>query len=162
MDCYTDAEYAVSETIVLIRKASGETAGFKAGYLFGHKLAELAASFGLPNIKNIKRSGKASQALERFQQQAAWRTTLNHGAMTVYASREGFWLAEFKMIIFADMASTTTRTFVDEARAQEMLVRLKSSVQSLVSNLQHFRAELELVGKAPSITPSAPVVPGSR
>jgi hypothetical protein len=162
MSCYAEAEYAISETITLLRKVIEKSPGPKAGYLFGHKIAELGESFTQPDIKALKRARKASQSLDKFQTQAAWRNILNHGALTVYASREGAWLAEFKMITFSEASSTTSRTFIDEAMAHEMLQGLRSAVQSLVTNLQHFRTELTAKGNAPYITPSAPAAQASR
>ncbi|MDM7955038.1 hypothetical protein [Blastomonas sp.] len=162
MSCYSEAEYAISETIALLRKVTGKSSGSKTGHLFGHKVAELAARFSQPDIKALKRARKASQSLDKFQSQGAWRNILNHSAMTVYASREGSWLAEFKMITLSEANSTTSRTFIDEAMAQDMLLGLRSAVQSLATNLQHFRTELAAEGKAPSVTPSAPGAQGSR
>ncbi|WP_033926509.1 hypothetical protein [Sphingomonas sp. 35-24ZXX] len=161
IDCFTEAERSISQTLIFLREHFGHEFVVKQGHLFGQKLTDLGEAFAQPKIQEIKTAKKAAQALERFVQYAELRKDLCHGDMTVYANRQGLWLAQFKVICLGSQTVKTHQMVIDHDSADETLKLLRKTVQSLCKCLANFMETPPESTVSPS-SPSAPAAPASR
>ena len=155
IDCFTEAERSISQALILLRDHFGHELVVKQGHLFGQKLTDLGEALAHPRIQEIKTAKKAAQSLERFVQYAELRKDLCHGDMTVYANRQGLWLAQFKVICLGSQTVKTHQMVIDQDSADETLKLLRKTVQSLCKCLANFMDARAEWAVAPS-TPSAP------
>lgn len=159
IDCYTKAEHQISKTLLVLAQHSPKSIDLRQGYLFGQKIALLRAALESDNLICKKGVRPALHALEHFQQYADLRSSVCHGAATVFTSRDGRWLAELRTINLSAAEIRTSQMMLDGQAMEDMLKSIWSASQSLNARLANLCSLLVPVAEA---NPSAPVAPGSR
>jgi len=158
IDAFTVAEFAVTETLQLLASIEGRGDGIKINpNLQGRftQLIKLLAPAGA-----FTSEGKAIvEPLQDVSQNIGLRNMLCHGRATMYFDDKGRWIVQLEMLTVVKGGVETKEILLSQANVRQALKDVKSSSARAVSQLAQLRKNL---GLSKRITPSAPVVPGSR
>lgn len=159
LDIFTQAESKVAEALLLLARSFPKCVKLGKAHSFGHKLQLLRETLESQSVIEAKRARLVRQSLDRFQSFAELRNNLCHGALTVYVTRDGRWLAELKTVQMTASTITTSQVMIDQCAAEDQLKGLRSVVQSLSAQLKNLCDSLNVQEAS---TPSAPEAQASR
>jgi hypothetical protein len=141
LNCFAQAETAVSETLLAMAAVPDRGAGIRLRRLSGQRFEDLDSAIVAGGAFGVEGS-KAAQALAAFREHEAFRPILCHGTAKIALDRHGQWLILLKVLSFRGRKAERTSLPLDQGEAKITLAGLKARTKQLQQALQSLRARI--------------------
>lgn len=141
LQCFAQAEAAVSETLLALAVVPGRGAGVKLRRLIGQRFEDLNTAITADGPFAAE-GGKAAQALAAFREHEALRPMICHGTAKVALDRNGQWVVLIRVLSFRGRSADRSSLALDQKEATNLLAELKDRTRQLGSALQSLRARI--------------------
>jgi hypothetical protein len=141
LQCFAQAETAVSETLLAMADLPDRGAGVKLRRLIGQRFEDLNSAIAAEGPFAAE-GGKAVHVLAAIREHEALRPMICHGTAKVALDRHGQWIVLIRLLSFRGRRADRSSLALDQKEATNILAELKDRTRQLGSALQSVRARI--------------------
>lgn len=146
MHCFTQAEEAVTETLLHLSAIAADARVVRLRHLVGQRFEDLAQAIA-PGAAFATKGDAASEALSAFRLHEELRTLLGHDVARIAIEQNGKWIVLYRHLSIRARAAVRSRRAFEQKEAEELLSDLKRKTQKLCATLNELRSTTHAAAK---------------